>query len=244
MRFSKDLLRENGWKTYPTLKVVNACDRTDLSLDYLKKELMLYRMYEAVSGHSYRTVELEVAYVDEGGKRSSTTHGFLIEHEEQLASRIGGSVHKSSRFSKKALDRQSHISMAMFQYMIGNADWKLFNQHNLTIIRSEEAKTFYAVPYDFDYAGMVNAHYAVPNEKLPLKSITERIYLGPCQTEDELNATRQHYQNIKSELFATVDNAGLKASAHSFCRRYLSEFYDILEREASARRVFTNCIDY
>lgn len=39
-----------------------------------------------------------------------------------------------------------------------------------------------AVPYDFDWASLVNAPYAIPNAKLDLESIHDRLYRGYLRT--------------------------------------------------------------
>ena len=43
------------------------------------------------------------------------------------------------------------------------------------------------MPFDFDYAGLVDAHYAVTAKALNLPSVRERLYRGPCQSEAELD---------------------------------------------------------
>ncbi|MFC2096584.1 hypothetical protein ACFLQ3_02680 [Bacteroidota bacterium] len=37
------------------------------------------------------------------------------------------------------------------------------------------------VPYDFDFAGLVNADYANPAEVLDIENVTERYFLGLCR---------------------------------------------------------------
>ncbi len=62
--------------------------------------------------------------------------------------------------------------MAIFNYMIGNTDWSVPNQHNVRILsqsNAERPNLGIIVPYDFDYTGLVNADYAVPIEQLGIE---------------------------------------------------------------------------
>ena len=47
---------------------------------------------------------------------------------------------------------------SVFQYMIGNFDWHITRLHNVKMFSDEE--NHFMLPYDFDYSGFVNAHYA------------------------------------------------------------------------------------
>ena len=53
--------------------------------------------------------------------------------------------------------------LCLFEYMISNTDWNVSLLHNIKLIRKKDTKEIIVVPYDFDYSGLVNADYAVPN---------------------------------------------------------------------------------
>ena len=62
--------------------------------------------------------------------------------------------------------------MAIFNYMIGNTDWSVPNQHNCKVLsdpNSARQNLGLIVPYDFDYCGIVNAPYAIPHEDFGIK---------------------------------------------------------------------------
>jgi len=75
--------------------------------------------------------------------------------------------------------------------MISNGDWSVPNNHNIRLIfdKNTPAALPYAVPYDFDHSGLVNASYAVPNELLGTEKVTERVYRGFPRKMEELQAT-------------------------------------------------------
>jgi hypothetical protein len=132
----------------------------------------------------------------------------------------------------------------MFQYLIGNTDWKVLNKHNLEIVKVPNERAVYAVPYDFDYAGIINTTYAVPNDKLSIKSVRERIYLGPCQTPEELKESRDLFLTKKDAIASLVSKANLSEKQRDGILDFIAKFYEAIEDEKLATRVFTNCIDY
>ena len=72
--------------------------------------------------------------------------------------------------------------------MIGNTDWTVPVFHNNVLIISQGnlqgLGSGIAVPYDFDYSGLVDANYAVPSDQLNLPSVLDRRYLGICRSEE------------------------------------------------------------
>ena len=50
--------------------------------------------------------------------------------------------------------------LGVFQYFIGNTDWWMPRRHNIAVLTVEDST--YAVPFDFDLSGAVDAPYAKP----------------------------------------------------------------------------------
>ena len=238
MRIDKSYLKSRGWLDYPTLKIVNSCS-------YIYTENLIYKIYNLLTDHGYRSKSVHLHYIDSDGKKKATTFdGFLLEHEDQMADRMHGEILEQEYFKPTLLDRDDYIKFAVFQYLIGNTDWKVLNKHNLTVVKVSEDRTCYAIPYDFDYAGIVNTTYAVPNEKLPIKSIKERIYLGPCQTTTELEATRNLFIEKKDAIYNLIQSSKLSEKQKESTRSFIDEFYEVIQDQKVAERIFMNCIDY
>ena len=74
----------------------------------------------------------------------------------------------------------------MFNYMIGFLDWSPVYFHNVLLIRTEDGR-YITVPYDFDFAGVVNARYATAppeiTERYGFRRVTRRLYRGFCRPE-------------------------------------------------------------
>ncbi len=245
IRFDKKYLRGHQWQEYPTLKIVNVCALNDLSDDYVELEYLIYKIYNLITDRSFKARIVNLHYVDtEGRKKMVEFNGFLLEHEDQLADRIGGEVFSVSYFKSNQLDRKSYLIFTMFQFMIGNTDWKILNKHNLEVIKVDSERTCYPIPYDFDYAGVVKATYAVPHESLPIKNVTERLYLGPCQTEAEVREMCDLFLEKKDLINQLIDQELSSERTRKSCHSYLEDFFRIIENEKNARAIFMNCRDY
>jgi hypothetical protein len=140
------------------------------------------------------------------------------------------------------LDQPSLLFMSLFQYMIGNTDYSILTLHNIVIL--QDAKTVrYPVPYDFDYSGLVDAHYAVPAKGLGLASVHDRMYRGPCKTEAELAQALQPFREKQAELLALPASLpGIEEGHRKNVEKYLGEFFDLISKPDKVKKVFvTEC---
>ena len=71
--------------------------------------------------------------------------------------------------------------MMMLEYMIGSTDFSIYALHNVVLVQTQD-RTLYPVPYDFDMTGLVSPPYAIPDKRLPIGSVKDRLYRGPCRT--------------------------------------------------------------
>ena len=244
IRLDKAYLSSKGWLDYPTLKIVNSCSYSDLAESYVNAEHLIYRIYNLFTDKSFRTKSVTLTYRDgDGKKKPRTFDGFLIEHEDQVAHRMDGEIISQDFFRSEWMDRKGYIIFSVFQYLIGNTDWKVRNKHNLKVIKALQEKAVYAVPYDFDYSGLINTSYAVPHENLPIESVEERLYLGPCQTVEEVKESCELFISKKSAIYQLIENADLHEKRKRSIRYYIDRFYKEIGEQRVAEMIFTNCID-
>ena len=124
--------------------------------------------------------------------------------------------------------------VALFNYLIANTDWRAKGGHNLKYMKSLDVVStkVQPVPYDFDYAGFVGAHYAIPQEWTSLKSIRDREYLGYCRSsEGEYLRAINLFVKKEQEIRNTIRNfeyLGEKDKAQLI--RMVDDFYDLCER--------------
>ncbi|MEM6378293.1 MAG: hypothetical protein AAF705_08775, partial [Bacteroidota bacterium] len=126
---------------------------------------------------------------------------------------------------------QACLSTAtLFQYMIGNADYSVPLSRNIKILKSEKDSTYRVAPYDFDFSGLVNASYAIPNADYNHTTIRNRVFLGLC-TDEELENTIKHFLSKQEEIMAYVENFDLLGkSARNDVKRYLLKFFKEIEK--------------
>ncbi|MCA1757890.1 MAG: hypothetical protein LC649_10580 [Bacteroidales bacterium] len=167
---------EEGDDIVTNLKLVSHCNTARQFELYLFREYMAYRMYNVITDESFRVRLLRINYIDTGEKKlSQVRYAFVIEPTEMFARRKGmveidNVLVRPDQIEPGAFDR-----VALFQYMIGNDDWYLANLHNLKVFAhvGGPGSLPVVVPYDFDYSGFVNTHYAVPNPEHNISSVHE-----------------------------------------------------------------------
>ena len=60
------------------------------------------------------------------------------------------------------------------------------------------------VPYDFDFAGLVNTSYAKPNPDFKQVSVKQRIYMDKEKNLEELSDIIRYFKKHKEGLFDIV----------------------------------------
>jgi hypothetical protein len=118
-----------------------------------------------------------------------------------LAARLGGRLleQRNAKFEDVAPD--SGVGLALFEYFLGNSDWSLAALHNVRLVTRPDGDV-YAVGYDFDFSGLVDTDYAVPDPRLPIRSVRQRIWRGPCATPGALAAALAPYTERRAALEA------------------------------------------
>ena len=93
-------------------------------------------------------------------------------------------------------------------YMIGNPDFSVSGRHNVKVLGLPGFGTegYTAVPYDFDYTGLVNAMYAVPGENLGISSVRERYFLGLCRNDEAMVEALEHINQYREEILQVVNS--------------------------------------
>ena len=230
-----------------TLKLVTHCKNSKSYEQYILKEYLIYRMYNLFTDFSYRVRLFKINYIDTQGKsKTHTSYGFIIESHTLLAERTNSTLFETEQIPSKLADHELAHLMFIFQYMIGNTDWSIPALHNIRLFKilSFDKENPVAVPYDFDYSGMVNAYYAIPDEKLGIESIRERIYRGYCIPDAEYEPVFRKFLDAKEDIYALVENFEfLDKTSKKDMITYMDEFYSIIENPRSRKfRIIDNCL--
>ena len=127
------------------------------------------------------------------------------------------------------MDRETLDTMTLFNYMLGNTDYSIYALHNVVLVTTP-SRTLYPVPYDFDVSGLVSPPYAIPDKRLPIRTVRERFYRGPCRTVEQFEASLAAFRAAKDRILALPDTiADMSRSSREDAKKYINEFYDALK---------------
>jgi len=230
LNFSKGKLKEQGYiPEYDKLKLVTHCiDDKAASKEQVMKEYLAYKLYSELTDQSYRVQLAKVTYVDNKGQLGKIRrYGFLIEDTDEMAHRLGGQEYEDCHgLTGDAVSRSAENQMAVFQYMIGNTDWDLRMMRNVKLVKPYDGGVAIPVPYDFDFAGMVEAPYAIPRTEIGQLTIRQRIFKGLKADKTLFENTLRHFLSKKERLLEVVGQyKGLGRDSRQRIIEYLESFF-------------------
>jgi hypothetical protein len=122
--------------------------------------------------------------------------------------------------------------------MIGNTDWYVKTGHNIDVFETRDGE-FFPVPYDFDFAGVINTPYAQPSKEIPIKRVTQRYFKGSCRDNEAYNPVIDLFNKKQSEIFTLYNSFEyLPKPIIKKSLRYYSKFYKILNDSTAADSYF------
>ena len=220
------------------LKMVSVCGlRQSYWEQYVLREYLAYRIFNLLTDLSYRVRLARVTYVDTSGRDDPLTrYAYVIEDEEAMAARSGGRVidfPEGRQLHPGLLEPHHAVLVDVFQYLIGNTDWSGVEMHNMTPVQTPDGP-YATVPYDFDFAGVVNARYATPDETLSINSVTQRLFRGFCPPDVE--RSMETYDSVfalflekKDEIYGLWSSQeGLESESVRDATRFFDDFYRTL----------------
>jgi hypothetical protein len=208
------------------LKLVTHC-RDGSYEQHVLREYLVYRAHNLLTPLGFRARLVRARYTDvRDTTRVTERYAFFIESERELAQRHGARVldeAKGALFDH--IDEESAAMLGLFEYFIGNTDWSLGYLHNVRLISSGALTA--AVPYDFDFSGLVDTPYSAPDPKLGIRSVRQRLYRGPCLTASQLTPLLARFQEQRPAILALYDS--LPDLDRAYARRavrYLEDFFE------------------
>ncbi len=209
--FKKRKTKGTLFKKQKTLKLVTQCDAyRNIYTDYLMKEYLAYRILNIITPQSFYVRLVNINY--QGESSSKTNFAFFIEHKKRLAKRLGARSLSIEGTSAVYLESIHLNQVSLFQLLIGNIDWSATSGgrseccHNIKLFDKGGVDDILAIPYDFDFSGLVKAKYAVPSKDLRLDSITDRRYRGYCRNNEHLDANIELFNHKKPEILALLQD--------------------------------------
>lgn len=244
LNFKRSQVAGSVFANQNKLKLVTHCRSGRQFERYLQQEYALYGGYAALTDNAFRVRLLDLSYVDrDGRKRDLKRAAFLIEDDGLLAERVGFEELATPVAATASLAPDAITLFGLFQFMIGNTDWSLLKGrgdadccHNGLLLRRPD-DLLVIIPYDFDQAGLIDAHYALPAEGLGINSVRQRVFRGLCTGDAQLAAAIAHFNARREAIKAHFPLVGPHKRANRRSRRYIGDFFEIINDVEQRQRL-------
>lgn len=205
------------------LKLVMPCKGDE----YVVREWLVYKIYNLITPKSFRARLVKVRFDDTNNKKTAEPfYGILLEEEKQMAAR-NNAVAVEEKLKPEQTQPDAFLTMAVFEYLIGNTDWSVEYLQNIKLLKTESSSQRVTVPYDFDHAGIVDAPYALPADELQMRSVRERRYRGYCMKDMKaFEGVIALFNKLKNDIYGLYTNCTLLDPKYiKSTTKYLDEFY-------------------
>jgi len=238
LAFSDSAVRGTLFKGVHHPKLIVPCRSGNDYEQLILQEYGIYKVLNLVNPASLAARLLHVTFEDVNGKvKPHTEYAFLTEDPDRLARRLGGTVDHAGGISVNDLAVPFAAELTVFQYFIGNTDWSLPGLHNATAIMVQD--TIIPLFWDFDWSGVVDAPYAHPDPRLPIRRVRERLWWMRCLTAEQLEPVLARYESLRDSINAIVRAIpGLEPKEQQRTISYYDDFYkDIANRQHFVQHV-------
>ena len=243
IEFPEDKVQGTVFEAQDSLKLGTHCQNAKEYEQYTMREYLTYRIFNLFTPRSFRARLAKGTYVDSvSGKTVAAKYALFIESDNDVARRMEGREAALPNALFKDLDSDTLTQMMLFEYMIGNTDYSIVRLHNVRLIKGPARSILYPVPYDWDISGLVNPPYAIPDRRLPIKTVLERMYRGPCQTAEQWEPLLLKFRAKKAEVLALFDSIpDLEQGNRRQSKAYLEEFFSTISKPSSFKHDLVDC---
>ena len=210
---------------------------------YMMKEYLAHRIYNFLTAASLKVRLAHIAYIDNGSDVRYRRYGFFVEHFESAAERLDAELYSVDSLDPRETNPNELATLSLFQYMIGNLDWSVTKQHNIVLMRRQD-ETVLALPFDFDYSGLVDAEYAAPPSEFHLRDVTDRLYRGYCRPGIDWGQLFANFLAVRPDISRLIDELKKQSSRTALHRAnwFLYNFWRIIESDAKrTQRIVDSC---
>jgi hypothetical protein len=210
------------------LKLVMPCLLAKDNNDNIIKEYIAYKLYEVISPYNFKTRLVTISLSEIRGKKvkEHLIKGILIEDDKKVAKRHHGKIVERS-IHPLAQDNITCVQNALFQFMIGNVDFSIQEQHNSKLLYIDNK--IFPLPYDFDMTGLVNPSYG--NPPLGMASLTQRKFRGVKRDTLFMEQVRKEFIKNKvlmQTIVESYENEFENKSEFNNAKEYVSTFFQVL----------------
>jgi hypothetical protein len=246
LNFRPNTLGGTVFEGQSRLKLVTHCEPREANAQFVFLEYLAYRVLNLVTDTSLRVRPVTVTYFDtDRGREIARGPGILLEDEASFAARSGLTPIEDQRVERARYDAAALGLVETFEYFIGNTDWSAFAGppgskccHNVVPLARADG-VLLPIIYDFDASGIVDPPYALPDQRLRIGSVRNRLYRGPCRDLAALRATFVPFEAKRAEIRALYEqHAQLAAKSRDKALGYIDDFYAVLADPKNIERAF------
>ncbi len=243
INFKKPQITNTTFEGNDKVKLVLQCREDQDFNNYVFEEYLIYKTYNLITDESYRVRLITLTIKDTGyNSPDLTMDGFIIEDDDTFAKRTNTKVYEKAVYHQDSCETASIDRMAMFQYMVGNTDWYVNTRHNISVFQRKEGGSLIAVPYDFDFAGVINTVYATTSKEIPITKVTDRYYKGSCRGPQSMEATVKLFNEKRADIIKLYEDFNLVPDyVTKKGVKYYAKFYKIINDSDQVQTSLSVC---
>lgn len=231
-----------GNKQLDKIKLVSVCRNNKSNQQYIYKERLVYKLYNLMTEYSFKTRDIHLSFIDTSEKvKPDSTYAFFIEPVDGLSKRLDATEIENKLRNQDMTDYDQMNMLAVFQFMVGNLDWSVAGLHNIKLIKPNaiDQTRPIAVPYDFDFCGLVYTSYADPPPSIEIDNVRVRVFRGFPRTTEQMQETLDLFRGKKDEIFKTIeDDPYLLSGTKKDVTNFINQFFEIIDSEFLVDKYF------
>ena len=243
--------RGTPFEGHDSLRLVTPCHHGSEYDRYVLLEYLVYKSYAVIAEPALQVRLVICRFRDsERPAFDDTGLAFFVEDINRSAGRHGKTWLDIRSQSIADLNPAQLTLLTLFQFMVGNTDWSALSSsagqgccHNVAVLGAEGDQYNTLLPFDFDQTGLVDAPYAMPDGRLPIQRVTQRVYRGFCTHNDELPAAIAVFNEMRPKLEDLFSRDGLpNLKARKRALKYIDAFFDTINNPRKVKsRIIGKC---
>lgn len=225
-KFQKEELTAGQLDTFNEIKLVLPCAAQPASEDLIVREYVAYRMFETLSPVSARARLVKLELKNSKKKRPQKMLAMLVEHEEEIAARFRSTPVQEWGLPAERFQTDQVAMMILFQYLIGNTDWDMQSCRNVLVLQPNDNGKLLAVPFDFDFSGLVSAPYSSPNSEMGLRTVQDRCLMAKGFDKEIFQQAKEKVLAAKPALMQWCEYPLLSEEAREHMKWFMGMFFD------------------
>lgn len=227
LKFKKKELIAAGMDTLNEIKLVLPAFDNALGDELVIREYLAYKMFEKLSPVHVKARLIRLTIKDTHVEKSKKNmFAILVEDAEETAARYNGVEVEEYGISPDSLAANQAALLVMFEYMIGNTDWDISMMRNVRLLRTQAGGKILALPYDFDFSGLVSAPYASPSSDTGLKTVRDRFLMANGIKPDALKRAVMNLRKNRQAIYDICRNRFVSRDTSDDMMLFLDTFFN------------------